>query len=129
VDLLALDERQATVRFLAIDGQSTMSEPQWKPVLTRGNFAFEIFTPRAFAEIAPDLVPEGKWSFFECRNQRFDYMTRYTPDGEAPTFMLMRDAQSVREFIRDMEPHAVQVKVAEGEDQFAVEATLRGEVH
>lgn len=92
-----------------------MTDP-WLPICTKGCFALDVLTfERAFAEDILLLTGE--------------YLLRLKPDGDAePTDMQALTAESVRSFIRDMEPHTLQFLVADGESVDSVRAAIEGKL-
>lgn len=86
----------------------------WLPIATRGCLALDVLTfRRARAE---------RIFLLDCH-----FLLRVKPDGDAePIDIRSPTAESVRSWIREMEPHTLQILVAVGEDADAVRAAIEG---
>jgi hypothetical protein len=102
---------------------------EWVRVADRGRVDLHVLTVRRAR--AEGIVGEVNGEdFVTVRGTRCKFLLSMLADGQSErTLCWSTDEQSVREWIRDMEPHSLQILVADGEDQQAIAAALRGEVH
>ena len=102
---------------------------EWVRVADRGRVDLHVLTVRrARAEgIVGEVNDEDS---VIVRGTRCRFLLAMLADGQSERILCWStDEQSVREWIRDMEPRSLQILVADGEDKEAIAAALRGEVH
>src|SRR5262245_25322137 len=104
---------------------------QWQLVANKGCFALDVITPiRALCDklLSND---DFEWTDTKLRFVRkgvaWHYLLRLKPDGDSdPVLMFTPGAASVREFIKNMEPHSVTYLVDETENEETVRARIEG---
>jgi len=95
---------------------------QWEAAATKGRLAVEVHTVRRWLQAAASVIT--------MRGARCQFILKVFPDGDDDGFVLLvPDAEAVRGFLKNMEPHTVSFHVQEDESVESVKAAIHQEIH
>lgn len=102
---------------------------QWKPVATRGAFAAHVMTIRHAR--SQGFIGEVNYEdSVEVRGTRCRFLVSTLADGEEERHLCwFTDEHSVREWLREMQPHTLEFLVGDDESAEVVAAAIDGKVH